>query len=47
MQWIEFYNERHSLWHMESQRDFCDAVFALLERTIGKGIAPADAPARP
>ncbi len=47
VQWIEFYNEGHSLWHINNQRDFYDAVFGLLERTIGKGIAPADAAARP
>ncbi len=46
-QWIEFNNEKHSLWHIENQRDFYDAVFELLERTIGKGIAPVNAPARP
>ena len=43
VQWLEFYNEHHSLAHVENQRDFYDAVFDLLERTIGKGIAPADA----
>ncbi len=43
VQWLEFYNEHHSLGHVENQRDYYDAVFDLLERTIGKGIAPADA----
>ena len=43
VQWLEFYNEGHSLSHVENQRDYYDAVFGLLERTIGKGIAPADA----
>jgi len=47
VQWIEFHNEGHSLWHIDNQRDFYDAVFELLERTIGKGTAPADAAARP
>ena len=47
VKWIEFSNEGHSLWHIENQRDYYDAVFELLERTIGKGIAPADALARP
>ncbi|MDP9125463.1 MAG: S9 family peptidase [Pseudomonadota bacterium] len=47
VQWIEFDKEGHSLWRVEDQRDYYDAVFELLERTIGKGIAPADAPARP
>ena len=46
-QWIEFSDEKHSLWHIENQRDFYDAVFELLERTIGKGVAPADALAHP
>lgn len=47
VQWLEFYNEGHSLSHIENQRDFYEAVFELLERTIGKGIAPAGAPTRP
>ncbi len=47
VQWLEFYNERHSLWHIENQRSFYEAVFDLLERTIGKGVAPANATARP
>jgi len=47
VQWLDFYNEGHSLWQVDNQRDFYDAVFGLLERTIGKGIAPANAPARP
>ena len=47
VRWIEFDKEGHSLWRIEDQRDYFDAVFELLERTIGKGIAPADALARP
>jgi dipeptidyl aminopeptidase/acylaminoacyl peptidase len=47
VEWIQFSNEGHSLWHIYNQRDFYDAVFDLLERTIGKGIAPADVAARP
>ena len=42
--WLGFDNEKHSLWHIENQRDFYDAVFKLLERTIGKGVPPANAP---
>jgi hypothetical protein len=45
--WIEFDKEGHSLWRVQDQRDYYDAVFELLERTIGKGIAPADALAHP
>ena len=47
VQWIEFDKEGHSLWRVEDQRDYYDAVFELLERTIGKGIAPADTLAHP
>ena len=46
-QWLEFYNEAHTLWRVENQRDYYDAVFQLLERTIGKGVPPANAPAQP
>jgi dipeptidyl aminopeptidase/acylaminoacyl peptidase len=42
--WLGFDNEKHSLWHIENQRDFYEAVFKLLERTIGKGVPPANAP---
>jgi len=44
--WLEFDNEKHSLGHIENQRDFYEAVFKLLERTIGKGVPPANAPAQ-
>ena len=40
VQWLEFSDEEHSLWHIENQRDYYDAVFALLARTIGKGEPP-------
>ena len=50
VKWIEFDKEGHSLWRVEDQRDYYDAVFELLARTIGKGeppfpIAAAPAPA--
>lgn len=44
VRWLEFDDERHSLWHIENQRDFYAAVFNLLERTIGKGVPPPNAP---
>jgi len=44
VQWLAFDNEHHSLWFVENQRDFYDAVFALLERTIGKGEPPLPRP---
>ena len=42
VKWLEFFNEKHTLWYVENQRDFYDAVFDLLERTIGKGVPPAE-----
>ena len=46
VQWLEFSDEEHSLWHIENQRDYYDAVFALLARTIGKGEPPLTAAAQ-
>jgi dipeptidyl aminopeptidase/acylaminoacyl peptidase len=40
VQWLEFEHEKHSLWLVEDQRQWYDAVFALLKRTIGKGEPP-------
>lgn len=47
VRWLEFDDEKHTLWHIQNQRDYYEAVFDLLERTIGKGLVPANAPARP
>ena len=40
VKWLEFDDEAHTLWHIKNQRDYYEAVFDLLERTIGKGIQP-------
>jgi hypothetical protein len=41
VEWIEFSDEGHSLWQVEpTSAIYYDAVFKLLERTIGKGEPP-------